>query len=456
MNIAEVYRRISAGPAMDPETFDLDVVFANARALAKKYDIAYDPDTPVPSDDALADRVFRAAVEFVARTGIYCPDTGTIARFSREEVLAAVRGGRGRCVMGEGKDRCVWTPRRPDSETPPWFHVGTGIFASDERIAFNLVKAYAEIPQANSLSCPAIARVDGQAVSSGTPLEILAAIRGVRIARDASRQAGRPGLAIGNCISTAGTGVATIAASAPQFGLRPSDGWLVGALAEMKFNLSALNKAAYLGSWGANIGGESGILVGGYAGGPAEIAIVNTAYVLVGRLVLNCDYHLVFPVHVMKGCSTSRDALWPVSVSCQAVSRNTRELVWSLGYIAAGPMTKQFFYESAAYIAAAIPSGLSAQTTHPAKAVLEDHVTPMEMLASVELIEACTGMSRSQGNELAKELLGKYEDAIDTAPTGVRYQDCYDVDTGRPSPDYVALYSEVKDELRTMGFPFPS
>ena len=101
-------------------------------------------------------------------------------------------------------------------------------------------------------------------------------------------------LAIGNCISTAGTALATIATSSPQYGLRPSDGWLVGALAEMKFDMGALNKATYLSSWGANIGSESGPLVGCYVGGSAGAAILNVAYRLIGILVPNCDYHLTF------------------------------------------------------------------------------------------------------------------------------------------------------------------
>jgi len=146
--------------------------------------------------------------------------------------------------------------------------------------------------------------------------------------------------------------------------------------------------------------------------------------------------------------------LWCTAVSAQAISRNTKELVWSLGYIAAGPMTKQFFYETAAYLAAVIPSGVSAQTTHPARAVLNDYVTPMEMAGSVEINEACVGMSRPQGNELVRELLSKYENKVDSAPVGKRYQDCYDIGTGLPSQEYVDLYGEVKDELRVMGFDF--
>ncbi|MHC4322720.1 MAG: monomethylamine:corrinoid methyltransferase [Planctomycetota bacterium] len=452
--IIDICRRLDAGHKINAEAFDLDVVFLNAKKLSEKYGIVYDTANPVPSNDDLADRTFQAAIDFVVETGVYCPNTKSIIKFTRDEVLDAVANSRGRCIMGEGNDRYEWTPRLPDSNTKPWYHVGTGIINTDERIAFYLVKSYAGIKQANSVSVPALETINGQMVTSGTPTEVLGAIRGIKIARDALSHAGRPGLAIGNCISTAGTALATIAASSPQFGLRPSDGWLVGALAEMKFNMSALNKAAYLSSWGANIGNESGPLVGGYGGGPAGVAILNVAYRLVGILVLDCDYHLTFPIHITKSCSTTREVLWCVAVSSQAISRNTKELVWSLGYIAAGPMTKQFFYETAAYLAAAIPSGVSAQTTHPARAVLNDYITPMEMTGSVEINEACVGMTRTQGNELAIELLSKYEDTIDDAPIGKRYQDCYDIETGLPCQEYIELYGHVKEELRAMGFDF--
>ena len=213
IRMAEICKRINEGPTMAPDVFDLDVVFMTARALCEKYNIIYDPDTPVPSDDDLADRTFKAAVDFVVQVGVYCPDTKTVIRFSRDEVLDAVANAPGRCIMGEGADQYEWTPRLPDSDTKPWFHVGTGIVNTDDRIAMNLVKAYANIPQANSISVPAVEKIDGQMVASGTPTEVLGAIRGIQNARTALGHAGRPGLAIGNCISTAGTAVASIAAS---------------------------------------------------------------------------------------------------------------------------------------------------------------------------------------------------------------------------------------------------
>ncbi len=120
IGISEICRRLEAGPRMAAEVFDLDVVFANARRLSEKYKIVYDPKNPVPSDDDLADRTFQAAVDFVVETGVFCPDTSSVIRFTRDEVLEAVANSRGRCVMGQGKDRYEWTPRLPDSDTKPW------------------------------------------------------------------------------------------------------------------------------------------------------------------------------------------------------------------------------------------------------------------------------------------------------------------------------------------------
>jgi methylamine--corrinoid protein Co-methyltransferase len=117
-------------------------------------------------------------------------------------------------------------------------------------------------------------------------------------------------------------------------------------------------------------------------------------------------------------------------------------------------MTKQFFYESAAYIATAISSGLSAQTCHPARALLNDYVTPMEMLGNVELIEACVGMKRTEANDLVKQLLKMYEDNIDDAPIGKKYQECYDVNKGEACQEYVDLYGQVKTQLQEMGFNY--
>lgn len=454
MDVLEIHRRARTGPAVTDDVFDLDHVYATARRLCEKHGIVHDPQTPVPSDDALADRVFEAGVDFVAEVGALCRDTSRVIRFTRDEVLEAVAAAPGRCVMGEGADHREWLPRRPDSAGRPWLHVGAGISVSDERILQQLARGYAAIGRADSISISALETYGGERVESGAPSEIVAAIHQIQLARAALTEAGRPGVAIGNCISTAGTHMAAVAASGAQFGLRPSDAWLVGMTAEMKVDVDTLNKLAFLSEWGANVVFEAAPMLGGYLGGPAEVAVGNMAYVLLGRIVMNCACHLLFPFHINHRCTTTRDVLWSVAVSVQAATRNTKELIWANPYAAAGPMTKQYFRESAAYIAAAITSGGSMETCHPARATVTDGVTPMEKLGCVELADACTGMSRSDANELVKKLLAQYEDHIDDAPIGCTYTDCYDLETGQPCQEYVGLYGEVKDELRAMGFPY--
>ena len=91
ISMSEICRRAGTGPTMNAETFDLDVVFANARRLAEQYGIVYDPQTPVPSDDDLADRTFQAAIDFVVAVGVFCPDTSSIIRFTKDMNLTFTR-----------------------------------------------------------------------------------------------------------------------------------------------------------------------------------------------------------------------------------------------------------------------------------------------------------------------------------------------------------------------------
>ena len=455
LNFLDIYERALKGPIMSEQDFDIKVFIPRLRKVVKAYGIEYDKENPVPTDDAAADNLFDAAVEFLSQVGVYCQDTNRVIQFTREEILQAAREAPGRCFAGEGKDAGVFGMRKPDDGKVPWLHVGSGIVATSEEMMTNLIEAYGSIAEADSISISALDSIRGIPVMAGSPAELYAAIRGVKIGREALRRAGRPGLPIMNLISTAAAAVTTIAASAPQFGLRPTDGWLCGAISEMKIDFGAMNKVAYLLNWGANVGAETSPILGGYCGGPAGTAVVSTAYILMGLLVHKGVYQLTFPVHFRYGCSTPRDVLWVVSASCQAASRNVPMPVIWLGYMAGGPNTRMYFYESAAYLLCAVTSGApSVQTPHPAKAVKIDGITPMEARFGVEMAIAASRLKREQANELVLQLLAKYESQIESPPASSTYQECYDVVSGKPGQAYVQLYDELKEELANMGIPF--
>lgn len=454
LTMLDIYERAVKGPIMTEKDFDMKIFLPQLKEVVKKYEIRYDKDNPVPSDDAAADNLFEAAVEFMTRVGVYCQGTNRVMQFSENEIRQVLQEAPGKCFPGEGKDAGVLDLRKPDEHKYPWFHCGTGIAFSSEEAMTSMVEGCASIAEINSISFPAIESIRGLPSVGGTPAEFYAATRGVNIGMQALQRAGRPGLPVLNLISTATTAQSAIAASAPQFGCRPTDGWLCGTVAEFKLDLGVMTKIAYLKSSGCLVGAETAPILGGYCGGPDGTAVASTAYIIMGLLVHNADYQLHFPVHFKLSCTTTRDVIWVNSVSAQAASRNIpMPVIWD-PYCAAGPNTKMFMYETAAYLLSVVTSGGPAfETSHPAKGVLVDGFTPMEAKWNVEMGKAASKMKRQDANELVKHLLGKYESDLDNPPQGSTYQECYDVTTGKPDESYVKLYNEVKEELIGMDVP---
>lgn len=458
MDIIEICRRAQTGPHVSEESYNLDRIYKTAKMLCEQHHIVFDSANPVLSDDAVADRLYQASLQFLVEVGVFCSDTGRLIRFSRDEVLQAVADSPGESIMGEGADRRPFRPRRPESTDMPWFHVGASIFNSREELSHSVIYGYASIKQTNSVSVPALSKIHGVAIQSGTPTEVLGTIQNVELAREAIRAARRPGLPIANCLGTASTALPLIAASSFSFGLRPSDAWLISTRSEMKTDYDLLNKTAFLQKLGGNICSTALPFVGGYAGGPAGTALLAVAYILMGKLVYNANHHLLGLLDLMTSCGGTRGALWALSAASQAISRNTREPFICLSYAAAGPMTRQYFYEAAAHIVTVIASGSSAQTPHPAKALHEDRITPMEGISTIEIATACAnrGLKREDANELVKALLPMYEGKLTSIDPGARYQECYNVDTAEPLPAYVDLYGSIKEELTELGVPVVS
>jgi len=454
ISFLEVCHRAQTGPIVREGEFDVEIFYPAVQKTVQEHDIAYDADCPVVCDDRLADAVFAAAMQLLTEVGIYCSDTHRIIQFSEQEVRQAIEEAPGGCQVGEGDEAKTFRARKPEDPTPPWCHLGNGVASSSEELASKLVEGYGRIKHADSVAIPALLCVDGQQIAGGSPLEIEGAIRSVVLARQALRRSGRSGLPILNLNATASSAVATIASSHPAFGVRPSDGWLVGMQPEMKVSFEALNKVTFLLNWGANIGAETSPMLGGYAGGPEGTAVANTAYALAGILVLRGAYHLSFPLDLRLSCSTTRGILWAVGVSGQAISRHLDYPFLSLCYTAAGPATRMYFYETAAYVLDTVVSGLSPQSPIPARGVKTDHSTPLEMQFAAEVAHAAAGMKRETANDVVLELLAKYENDLATAPPGKKYQECYDLEAGQPDREYQTLYEEVKNELCRKGVPF--
>ena len=75
LDFLDVYERALKGPLMTENDFDMKVLVPAATEVVNAYEIKYDPQNPLPADDAAADNIYHAAVEFLSRVGIYCKDT---------------------------------------------------------------------------------------------------------------------------------------------------------------------------------------------------------------------------------------------------------------------------------------------------------------------------------------------------------------------------------------------
>ena len=447
VNFIDVIDRAATGPMMTQKDFDVKVFIPSLRNVLKKYDLKRKSEEVVNTDDSYADRVFEAAVEFYSEVGTYITDTERIIKFSKAEVLEAVDDAPKEAYFGEGPDRCVMKGRLPDSDELPYCHVGSGTNTSEE-FALRLVESYARISKAKTISIPIINTLGHIRTAAGAPTEVFAGIRAMQYGREGCRRAGRPGLGIIDHVSSCASGVASIAASAPQFGARPSDGWLVAPFAELKTDYSSLNQTAYLTAWGANIGQEAGPILGGYAGGANGLAVVNTAYSLHGILVIRATYHLIYPIHMTYVCSSQTDVLWATSVSTQAIARNMGVPYYTLLYAAAGAATKMYFQEALACLLMLISSGSGIEDVHPGKAKITNGCTPVDMEFTCRLGHACKGLTRKEANKIIDKVTPKYIDQLQNPPDGETLDECYDLDYFKAKPHFEKLYTEFVDELK--------
>ncbi len=129
----EVIARSRRGEKMDEKTFDMSI-FRTAERLKRKYDIRYDPEHPVPSDDQMADRVFAAELEFYLENSTYCLDTGRVIKFTREEVESALADVPSEVELGEGDGVFRMVHRDVEGLQEPIVFGGiqTTIFSDDE------------------------------------------------------------------------------------------------------------------------------------------------------------------------------------------------------------------------------------------------------------------------------------------------------------------------------------
>ncbi len=238
-------------------------------------------------------------------------------------------------------------------------------------------------------------------------------------------------------------------------GMRPSDSHEVSQLNELKIDTSALCVGAHYALAGVNVMVEQMPIYGGYAGGLEETTIVDVATTINSFVMMQGTWHLDGPVHVRWGITTSREALAVAAHACRAVEENTHLMLGNQYYTLAGPCTVMCLLETAAQAITDTCSGREILSGVAAcKGVTTDLFTAMEARMMGEAAHAVAGMDTHEVNELLNKLVGMYEVNYKTAPTGKKFQECYNVETLTPTQEYVDVYNEAVDILRGLGLTY--
>lgn len=452
VQILDVMQKALEGEPMSENDYLLRRFSQKVKEKVKQYEISFDPNEPVPSDDSLADDIFRAGFELLLDVGVYCSTTERVISYSENEIKEGLRNAPKSIFFGEGRDRKEFVPRKIEDREPPWCLLGAaGGACTDEKMLLTLMQGYAEIPETNAITTPALTRIGGMRIRPASPLEALGAMRNAVLAREACDIAGREGIPFMNTIATAESGVALAGTLHPKFRLRPSDGYMIACLDPLKVDFDRLNKVTVVQSIGGNVGMDFSPLLGGYAGGPEGTAVSAVAHHLMGMLTYQTSYLVPFPLHLKYISNSSRNLIWVISTMGQAISRNTHLLSLSLNYTSAGPCTTMCLYETSASVISAIVSGLSQESVGVATNKKEDLRTPAEPRISAEVGHAVAGMKRSDANEIVKELLKKYESNLNSPPLGKGIYECWDVDRRKPTQEYIGVINEFKKEISKLG-----
>ncbi|MCL5025459.1 MAG: monomethylamine:corrinoid methyltransferase [Chloroflexi bacterium] len=451
--IIEMYQQ--TGQRIAEKDFDMSIFHATER-LRRQYDIRYDAKHPLPSDDDAADRLFQAALEFYTEVGTYCVNSGRAVRFSRQEIEEALKACSLERTVGEGADAVTYVHRDVEGWQEPMVTGGiqTALYSSDE-MALKIYKGCCMDRCIDGLWGGMVATIEGRRpVIAGGPTEVFAFRRNAEIMRQATAAAGRPGMPI---VNNAPSATATIAMYDAEKALRPDDGVGGAGIAEMKIDNDCFMRMAYGAATGMPFSaGSSQSTIGGFSGSIEGAAIVSVAGVFQGLMGGQGRHIGPGTSHFRLKSKMTREGLWVTSLATQALARNTHAIINGSGgeHPAAGPGTKQYFYETVAGVLANIISGAH-HGSGTRKFVIGktcDFGTPIESRFTGEVAKSAAGMTREQANELVLKMLDLYEPHLTDAPFGETYHELYDVEKEEPKEEYVRMYEEVKEELAGLGF----
>lgn len=196
LTVFDIYERAKTGPKVEEKEWDFKIIPQTAAELKKKYGIKMDKKQIIPTDKELINNLFQAGLEMLVECGIYCIDTNRVIKYTKDEVLAAIKTAPKRAIYGEGKQAVVMSPRSYTDKRPPIIQGGpTGAPCSEEQF-LAIHQSYAQEPLVDTIVDGVLQTIKGYDPVPGSPWEIAAVKSEAIMVRAAQDRAGRTGMGL--------------------------------------------------------------------------------------------------------------------------------------------------------------------------------------------------------------------------------------------------------------------
>ena len=451
--IMEIVQRSLDGPIIEEEDFNNKSISLRLANVVKEYEIKINKDHIINFDDELADRVWKAAIDFLASCGVFCQNTGRVILYSKEEIKSILKTAPDNVHIGAGIDavhevaRKVEDPRRPLLMGSP---IGSPI---EEEYFVPSIISYAQEAEVDVTMAPTLEKIYGYDIRTRSPLEIMAAWREAELTLEALRRAGRPGMAftgLGMSISDVGQ----LSADRPG-GLRDTDLHTFGIISELKTNFEILNKLTHIIYRNGVVDPYANPIYGGLGGGMEGQAVLITAAMIALNVFFMATCVGSSPTHPFNFNDTGKEVMASTSLAFQALARNSHLMTNLTNTPVGGPGTKTLLYECVAFTVMNTVSGAS-RLLGPRSATgsITGHFSGLEARFTGELLGAACKLSRGQAEEIVQKAYTKYETDLTKQPYGKHFKDVYDLKTIQPTDEWLKMYEDVKKEVAGWGLSF--
>lgn len=449
--LLEIAERTQTGEKVEEKNWDMEF-FKNISALANKYDIEFPGEHCfINLDDALVQRAYEAAIEFLEQMGLYCITTRRRIGLGREEILMAIREAPTEVLMGEGRDRRVWKQRKVEGREK--LNVCPGLHAPyEEDLAPSIVDHFARIPRADFIEGFNFPKVDGREIM-GAPMEVYASRRQIEWMREGVRKAERPDMAVVYYpINTRAEDL--IGVMDPDHGLRRTDGVLLSLLPDLKMEQDMLSAAIVYEEYGSFKLSGSFAIAGGFCGGIEGAIIEGIAKPIAAMIAYRNYIHYtgVEHVHMLNGRQILVPGVnWARSVVNQALNRFTHTICMRWVIPTSGSGTELNLLECAMHSIEAPINDMNLYAPRHCRTTTNHGQTPLEAEWAIEVSDAVIeqGLDRKAANDFLVKLAERFEGK--QPQDGFSITECYDLIHHRPKPDYERTYLDVKKQLSDMG-----